>query len=432
MFSHETSVLLQKSLPQIPLMICNRDLTRDIDDLVAMAFPRGKLAVVYDYDTEAALGNNVLRALKGRFEATQIYLRGVVAADMQTVEKIRAESQGCDALVAVGSGTINDLCKYAAHLDGKPYIVFPTAASMNGYLSANASISEDGYKKTLTAQMPKAVFCDLSVIAKAPARLSRSGLGDSLARPTAQFDWLLSHLLLGTSYNEVPFALLAPIENVLFENARGIAMGDLPSIELLMHTLLLSGLGMTIAGGSSPASQSEHMVAHAMHMLEGVTLPHTFHGEEIGMTALAMARMQENLLKASPRFKNNIFPEEQLKKLFGEHVTTEAKGAYKVKSALLPLPPGEGRGEGLSTDSGANGESLTLTLSRREREYRGWDGIATQLEKIMLPAHKIEAILHAAGAPTTPEMLGWMEKDYDVAIKCARFLRDRFTVLDLE
>ena len=32
-----------------------------------------------------------------------------------------------DALIAIGSGTINDLCKYASAQDGKPYAVFATA-----------------------------------------------------------------------------------------------------------------------------------------------------------------------------------------------------------------------------------------------------------------------------------------------------------------
>ena len=60
--------------------------------------------------------------------------------------------RGADALVAVGSGTINDLCKYAAAQDGKPYAVFATAPSMNGYTSKNAAITVDGHKKSLPAR----------------------------------------------------------------------------------------------------------------------------------------------------------------------------------------------------------------------------------------------------------------------------------------
>ena len=106
--------------------------------------------------------------------------------------------QPWQSLIAVGSGTINDLCKYAAHLDRKPYAVFGTAPSMNGYTSANAAITVNGLKKSLAATMPAGVFLDLAVLAAAPPRMIRSGLGDSLCRPTAQADWLLSHRLTAT------------------------------------------------------------------------------------------------------------------------------------------------------------------------------------------------------------------------------------------
>ena len=126
-----------------------------------------------------------------------------------------------DALVAVGSGTINDLCKYAAAQDGKPYVVFATAPSMNGYTSMNAAITVDGHKKTLPAATPLGVFMDLGVLAAAPARMIRAGLGDSLCRSTAQADWLLSHHLLGTPYRRAPFALLARRRTGAAGRARG-------------------------------------------------------------------------------------------------------------------------------------------------------------------------------------------------------------------
>ena len=48
-------------------------------------------------------------------------------ADLPTVEAVRGRSAAADALIAVGSGTINDVTKYAAACDAKPYAVFATA-----------------------------------------------------------------------------------------------------------------------------------------------------------------------------------------------------------------------------------------------------------------------------------------------------------------
>ena len=145
-------------------------------------------------------------------------------ADARNRGGAAARVRSADALVAVGSGTINDLCKFAAAQDGKPYVVFATAPSMNGYTSMNAAITVDGHKKSLPAATPLAVFMDLEVLAAAPARMIRAGLGDSLCRPTAQADWLLSHHLLGTPYRSAPFAMLAEDESIAAGRARGAAV----------------------------------------------------------------------------------------------------------------------------------------------------------------------------------------------------------------
>src|SRR5690606_17264649 len=101
----------------------------------------------------------------------------------------------------------------------------------------------------------------------APKRLIRSGLGDSLCRTTAQADWLLSHLLFDTPYLTSPFALLEANEALLFDNAKGLMEGDSEAMEHLASTLILSGIGMYLAGGSYPASQAEHMISHTMEMV---------------------------------------------------------------------------------------------------------------------------------------------------------------------
>lgn len=403
MFSKATEELLNTHVPSLPQMVMARSFKHDMDELVAGVLPPMKIAVVDDIETGAVLGEQVMRALKTRFAAVHVQLKKAPKADDVTVEYIRKETAGCGALVAVGSGTINDLCKYAAFLDKKPYIVFPTAASMNGYLSANTSLTIDGFKKTCPAAMPTAVFCDRSVLAKAPSRLSKSGLGDSLARPTAQADWLMSHLVLGTPYNEVPFELIKPYEPELFEQARGVALGDEDSIELLMRVLLLSGLGMTIAGGSYPASQGEHMVAHAMDMMTPPP-PVTLHGEAIGVTSLALARRQEILLGIDAELLPDNFDVALLTELYGAHATEEAKTAFAEKH-----------------------KAIAAAANR----MKDWKNIAHQLEKIMLSPSRIEAILKQGQAPTSHQQLGWNDKQYMSASATARFLRDRFTFLDL-
>ena len=169
--------------------------------------------------------------------------------------------------IAVGSGTINDLTKYSSALDGKPYAVFATAPSMNGYTSLTASISQHGHKLTLPAQAPAGAFFDLAVLAAAPKRMIRAGLGDSVCRATAQTDWLMSHLLLDTPYRQLPFDLLTDEEPLLLEMASDLVAGSIEAMRVLVRTLILSGLGTAIFGSSAPASQAEHLVSHYIDML---------------------------------------------------------------------------------------------------------------------------------------------------------------------
>ena len=146
---------------------------------------RGRVAVVSDATPEEVLGARVKRGLASLGRVIPILLPFHPQADLETAEAIMAQAGEADALLAVGSGTINDLCKYAVARLERPYAVFATAPSMNGYTSVNAAVTVQGLKKTLPAAGARGVFLDLKVLAAAPKRMILAGLGDSLCRPTA-------------------------------------------------------------------------------------------------------------------------------------------------------------------------------------------------------------------------------------------------------
>jgi glycerol-1-phosphate dehydrogenase [NAD(P)+] len=358
--------------------------------------------MVCDSATYGALGKRLVKELGIPF----LMLEGRPSADMETVTVIRMKNAG--AILAAGSGTINDLCKYASFLDGKPYAVFPTAPSMNGYCSANASITAHGHKQTLKAHLPKGVFCDLSVLAAAPPRLIRSGLGDSLCRPTAQADWLLSHLLFGTPYDPLPFSLLAPYERELLEHAGKLLSGDTQTIELLIRALLVSGLGMVMAGGSYPASQGEHLIAHTMEMKHGDTLPATYHGEQIGVTTLVMADIQRQALAKKLQVRRMPDPDKTIAAYFGAGLEKSVSQAYHAKRLLY--------------------EQYDRINERLQTEG---SAIRDAISAVTLPDPVLRNALQKAAAPTTAAALGWHESDLQSAIQHAKFIRDRFTFLDV-
>jgi glycerol-1-phosphate dehydrogenase [NAD(P)+] len=377
-------------------------------DLVARLDLGRRLAVVSDPVTHEVLGARVERAMESVGQVIPIRLRDHPHADEITVDRIRAATADTDALIAVGSGTINDLCKHAAFQGGKPYAVFGTAPSMNGYTSANAAITVRRLKTSLAARPPAGVFLDLAVLAAAPPRMIRSGLGDSLCRPTAQADWLLSHLLRDTPYREAPFALLADDETPLFESAAALMAGDLAPMRRLARTLVLSGLGMCLCGSSYPASQGEHLISHYVEMMGGAYLPESFHGEQIGVTTLTMARLQERLLDR-----------------------TFVLRPIAVDAADLSTHFGSETGAACARELAAKALSPAATDALNDRLSRSWPAIRERIAAVRQSAANLQRTLAAAGAPTRPSDLGWSAPFYRTAVMRARQIRSRYTFLDL-
>lgn len=380
-------------------------------ELVAALGLGPRLAVISDEDTRAALGRRVERALGARFEVQALVLGRRPEADTETlarlVERVDART---DAIVAVGSGTLNDLCKLVALRRGCPQVVFATAPSMNGYTSLSASLTEGGLKRSIRAATPAGVFFDLGVLAAAPLRLIRAGLGDSSCRPTAQADWLLAHLLLDRPYREAPFALLARDEDALFARARALVSGDLEAMRHLVRTLVLSGFGMTLCDGSYPASQGEHLISHYVEAIRPPGLPETFHGEQIGVAAIAMAELQDRLLAraAPPVLRPTAVGRDDVCRRFG---------AERGEACWREL-------SGKHLDR-ARADELNARLASR------WDEIRARIRAVTVGAARQREILAAAGAPISPAELGWPAELLGDALGHAREIRNRYTFMDL-
>ncbi len=377
-------------------------------DLVKSLDFDGHIAIVSDKTTHAVLGGRVERALSGAHHVQSIVLSEAPHPDDETVGKIRQATQSASALIAVGSGTINDLCKYASAKDDKPYAVFATAPSMNGYVSLNAAITEHGHKKSLAAQAPCGAFFDLAILAAAPPRLIRSGLGDSLCRATSQADWLLAHLLFDQPYRQLPYALLADDEAPLFDQSKALMAGDIQVMERLVRTLVLSGFGTALYGTSAPASQGEHLVSHYIDMLGDAARPLIYHGEQIGVTTLSLARLQQHMLKSRPVLKADTETLESFTKRYGDVLGRSCWEDFARKRLD------------------------TRTAEKLNDRLAGtWPEIRDRIEAISLTPRYLASVLKAAGAPLTPEAIHLPRPFYDEALLRSREIRNRYTFLDL-
>lgn len=378
-------------------------------ELVASVGIEGKIAVVSDANTHDVLGARVVKALGGAGRVTEVVL-GHPHADMDHVRSVGEAIRGADSAVAVGSGTVNDLVKYATLQDGRPFAVFATAASMNGYTSTTAAITEDGFKKSLPAHGPRGIFMDLGVIAAAPANLTRAGLGDALCRSTAQVDWRLSRALLGTPYHESPFLLQAEDEGPLLRLARRLGEGDVEAVWRLCRVLNLCGIASVWTGTSHHGSMSEHMVSHYIDMFAGPRHPGTLHGHQVGVAAVTMSRLQSRILCADtpPKLRPTRIDEAGMARRYGPRVAPACVKEFRAKALDAA------RADALSAEMAAD-----------------WPAFTAPLKEAMLPTARLVEALAASGGFVTAEEAGLPSDFYREAVIHAREIRSRFSILDV-
>ena len=393
----------------IQSIVIEDDLDGGEEDMIGPLGLGKRLAVVSDQNTYVALGERVERGLR-RYATIDSIVLDRPHADSDAVGALRHRSRHADALVAVGSGTLNDLCKYATFLDRRDYAVFCTAASMNGYTSSTASITVDGFKTSQPAHNPQGIFMDLGVIAKAPLKLSRSGLGDCLCRSSAQVDWLLSHRLFDTFYHPGPFELQADDEGPLLDGAAGLAAGDLDFYRRLCRVLTLCGLGVCITHTSHHGSMAEHMISHYLDMFAGDLHPGSLHGEQVGVASLTMSRLQQQILQAdaAPLLRPTIIDEAAVLARYGPKVGPQCLQEWRAKAL-----------------DAAQADALNAKLER------DWPQLRAELLEVMLPLEKLVQTMRQGGLPMSGEDLGLPGEFYRQAVLHARETRNRFSMLDI-
>ena len=217
-------------------------------------------------------------------------------ADEESVALVAKNAQRQDYLLAVGAGTINDLCKYAGFLTHTPSGVFATAPSMDGFTSGVTPLIEKGFKITRNAQTVSDILMDFDVLRAAPRIMIGAGVGDILAKYCCLADWRISSLLTGEKVNEEAFLLMLDAVRACDESIPQLLRGEAEGVEKLMDALLISGYAMVIAGNSRPASGAEHHMSHFLEMdflRRGERIP--LHGVKVGLGTMVSLYLYKTL-----------------------------------------------------------------------------------------------------------------------------------------
>ncbi len=208
-------------------------------------------------------------------------------ADSETIDMVGdlAREHNSGFLIGVGGGRPIDVAKCASYNIGKHFISVPTAASHDGIVSGRASVLVDDVKKSLEAQSPIAVIADTEILASSPFRMLAAGCGDIISNKTAVLDWKLAQRLRNEEFSSYAATLSEITADLLIDQADQIMPGVEESAWSVVKALTASGVAMSIAGSSRPASGSEHKFSHA---LDSLAKTPALHGEQCGMGSIMM------------------------------------------------------------------------------------------------------------------------------------------------
>ena len=407
-------------------LLVGRGVVHDTARVFREHFPAARAVVVADSHTWRVAGEAVLASLRAAAIATTppfVYDDPGLYAEHRFVEELEAALRTHDAIpVAVGSGTINDLVKLAAHRTGRPsYLCVATAASMDGYTAFGASITHEGAKRTFDCPAPRAVVADLDIISRAPVEMTAAGYADLLAKIPAGADWILADALGVEAIEPRAWAIVQGGLRDALADPAGCRAGRPDALAPLVEGLMLGGFAMQWSKSSRPASGAEHQFSHLWdmehHTHQGAAPSHGF---KVGVATHAVTRLYEQLLS---RDLAALDVDAQLARWESAAVNDEAAirarfaGTDFVGTALA-----ETRAKQVPPD----------TLRRQLRHLQdGWPETRARLRAQLLPAGVIKARLAAVGAPSEPEEIGISRPRLRDSFARAFHIRRRFTVLDL-
>ncbi|MDR2232594.1 MAG: sn-glycerol-1-phosphate dehydrogenase [Tannerella sp.] len=413
-----------KSARETKILEIGSDILSRIPAIFAGQFPGKKAIIVADTTTFRVAGEAVLRLLKDAGLAQDepfIFTEPDLHAEYHHVEALtEALEHGDEIPVAVGSGTINDLCKLASHHAKRSYFSVATAASMDGYTSYGASIIYRNNKQTFMCPAPQVVIADIDIIRRAPAEMSAAGYADLFAKVPAGADWILADELGIEPMESTAWAIVQDGLQDALADPEGVQKGEEKAISSLVEGLMLGGFAMQWSRTSRPASGAEHQFSHLWdmehHTHNGIAPSHGF---KVGIATLYVSALYEQFLQHPidqldieaccaqwPEWEEQ---EARAKEMFAnddfiETVLEEMKAKYITKEALA--------------------EQLTVLKT-------GWSTIRDRLRNQLLPSDEVRRRLQLVGAPSNPDEIGIGRDRMRDSFLRAQHLRSRFTILDV-
>jgi glycerol-1-phosphate dehydrogenase [NAD(P)+] len=402
----------------IQRFVCESGAVEQLPEVIRQCAPDiavRRVAIVADARTWDVCGRAVHAVLKGPgFEAESIIVddtnQGGPVCDDVAVEKLieRLRATRPEMVIAVGSGTVNDLCKWASFELDLPYVVVATAASMNGYAAANVAPQIAGVKVLVRARPPLAVVAEPRVIKNAPFAMTAAGFGDTVARCQSTTDWIANHLLLEEYYCPFCAGIVGTLEPLYLERPEDLVLRKSTAIGGLFEALFWSGVAMTLVGTSAPASGGEHLLSHTLDMTAHARgHGHDLHGRQVGVGTIVSAALYERILEIESPQPVSL-PEKVDEGFWARsEIIRAVTEQYQAKADIV----------------------------RRVRQQIGsgglWDTLRSRLAETVKAPGVVRDWLNRAGGATSAADVDCSREHLKAAMLHMHEIRRRFTVVDL-
>jgi len=179
---------------------------------------------------------------------------------------------------------------------------------------------------------------------------------------------------------------------------------------MLTRISAIMGLGTRFTNTTHSGSMAEHQISHYIDMFAGEKHPQSSHGEQVGVATITMSNLQNRVLNNDqpPLMKATNIPTDYLKSRFGNDMGNNMIEQTEIKAL-----------------SDASADALN------ERFAKEWNELRAPLVKVMLPFDKLRSAMQSADCQLTPTELKLDVDFYREAVVGARYIRDRFSMLDI-
>ena len=367
-------------------------------------------------DSYAAAGEQVCGVLRSAgipFGAYVFHESPVKPTEQAVGSAVMHFDYSCDAVVAVGSGVINDTGKLLAHATGRKYMIVATAPSMDGFASATSSMDMDGLKVSLNSTNAEIIVGDLDVLSQAPMHMLQAGVGDMLAKIISLAEWRIAHLLVDEYYCPVVAALVERALDRVLQAAPALMTRDREAVAAVMEGLVIAGLAMKYAGLSRPASGMEHYFSHVwdMRSLAFEDAGCDLHGIQCGVGTLLSLKVYDYIRSVTPDKERAI--------------AAAAGFSLEKWNEQLRAFIGPGAEAMIAGEAREGKYDIAKHAVRLERIIERWD----ELQAIVsaLPGYEsVFALMRSLGAPTDVYYLGYTDEQLKKTFTMTKDIRDKY------